>query len=231
MISGKTILAVTLARGGSKRIPHKNIADLAGRPLIEYTFDAVASSRFIDRYIVSTDSEDIAKVCHMNIAEVVMRPDSLAQDFTTSADSLLHVLEHVDGEYDYIVEVMATNPLKTSKDIDGIIYKLFITNSDSVASVVRLFDHHPSRIKFIHDDVMQDFYPEKIESRRQDLSPAAYIRNGSIYCMKYDFFIENKVRYNKKTRPYIMPQHRTINIDEPEDLELARILLKPGDKS
>jgi len=228
MIGNKKVLAVTLARGGSKKIPNKNIIDVLGRPLIEYTFDAVSGSEFIDDYVVSTDSEDIASVCKKNNVRVINRPAVLSMDATTSADSLLHCIGELKEDYDYLIEVMATNPLKNSSDIDGVIYKLFSTNSDSVVSVVRIYDHHPSRVKYIHDDIMRDFYPEILESRRQDLNPAAYVRNGSIYGMKYGFFIENKVRYNKESRPYIMPECRTVNIDEPIDLELAKIMLSQG---
>jgi CMP-N-acetylneuraminic acid synthetase len=116
--------------------------------------------------------------------------------------------------------------LKTVEDIDGVIKKLDIMEVDSVCSVVRVWDYHPSRIKFIEGNRMHDVYPEVLESRRQDLTPPAYIRNGSIYAMTWEQLRTKETKYDKNTVPYMMPEERTINIDEPMDLELARILLR-----
>jgi len=121
---------------------------------------------------------------------------------------------------------MCTNPLKTVEDIDDVILKLDMMDADSVCSVVRVWDYHPSRVKFIKGNKMKDVYPEVLESRRQDLTPPAYIRNGSIYAMTWEQINVKGSRYDKNTVPYIMPEERTINIDEPIDLELARILLR-----
>ena len=121
---------------------------------------------------------------------------------------------------------MCTNPLKTFEDIDGVIERIDETKSDTVCSVVRVWDYHPSRVKFIEGNKMKDVYPEVLESRRQDLTPPAYIRNGSIYAMTWEQINVKGSRYDKNTVPYMMPEERTINIDEPIDLELARILLR-----
>ena len=225
MINGKKVLAITLARGGSKRIPKKNIADINGKPLIQYTFDEVKKSKYIDGYVVSTDDLDIMGTCIRNEVQSIIRPKDLAKDTTTSADALIHCVEKQE-KYDYVVEIMCTNPLKNIEDIDGVIKKLNDTNADSVVSVVRIWDHHPSRVKYIEGDRLIDFYPEVPESRRQDLTPAAYVRNGSIYATTYTSLMENRVRLGPDTRPYIMPEERTVNIDEPRDLELARIMLR-----
>lgn len=230
MINGLKVLAITLARGGSKSIPSKNIALLNGKPLLEYTIDEVKKSDYIDKYVVSTDDEKIANVCKDNEVPYVDRPEELATDTTTSSDALKDAVARVGGSYDIIVEVMCTNPLKTAIDIDACIELLYYTKSNSVVSVVQVFDHHPSRVKYIGSKgELCDFYPEKIESRRQDLNPNAYIRNGSIYAMKSTFLIRNGIRYDKNTIPYIMDQENSINIDEPDDLLLAEIKLKRRD--
>ena len=183
MIGNRSVLAITLARGGSKRVSKKNIADINGKPLLQYTTDEVKKSKYIDRYIVSTDNADIITVCNQLNIEKYRR--KLADDKQTTADGLLEVINDID-KYDYIVEVMATNPLKTVEDIDGVIEKLHETKADSVVSVVRIWDNHPSRVKYIENDRMVDFYPEVPESRRQELIPPAYVRNGSIYAMTYE---------------------------------------------
>lgn len=224
MIDNKKVLAVTLARGGSKGIYKKNICIIHGFPLIYYTIKEVKLSKYIDRYIISTDDLEIKEICKGYNCEVIDRPNYLASDSTSSSEALIHVVKDLD--YDYIIEVMCTNPLKSSLDLDCCIEKLHNENSDSVVSVVQLFDHHPSRIKYIEKGILQDFYPEVIESRRQDLSPKAYIRNGSIYAMKKDFLLLNKARYGKNTLAYVMPSERSINIDNIDDLMLAEIKLQ-----
>ena len=223
MINGKTVMGITLARGGSKGIPQKNVIDVNGKPLIQYTIDEAKKSEYIDNYIVSTDDEDIKMVCRE--LEQTYFDRSTAEDTQKSSDGLLEVLRVMDKP-DYIVEIMCTNPLKTVEDIDGVIKKLDIMGVDSVCSVVRVWDYHPSRVKFIEGNKMVDVYPEVLESRRQDLTPPAYIRNGSIYAMTWNHLRMNETRYDKNTVPYMMPEERTINIDEPIDLELARIMLK-----
>jgi len=223
LISRKTVMGITLARGGSKRVPQKNVIDVNGKPLIQYTIDEAKKSEYIDNYIVSTDDEDIKMVCRE--LEQTYFDRSTAEDTQKSSDGLLEVLRVMDKP-DYIVEIMCTNPLKTVEDIDGVIKKLDIMGVDSVCSVVRVWDYHPSRVKFIEGNKMVDVYPEVLESRRQDLTPPAYIRNGSIYAMTWNHLRMNETRYDKNTVPYIMPEERTINIDEPIDLELARIMLK-----
>jgi len=218
------ILGVTLARGGSKGIPRKNIADINGKPLLQYTVDEVKKSKYIDYYIVATDDEEIEDVC-LKLDIDTYKRDTVS-DTQTSAEGLQEVIGSLNGEkYDYIVEIMCTNPLKTVEDIDGAIESLYNTSADSVVSVVRIWDNHPSRVKYIKDGRLQDFYPEIPESRRQDLTPPAYVRNGSIYAMTYKQITGNKVRLGKDTRPLIMPEERCINIDEPIDLKLAELML------
>lgn len=223
MIGDKKVLAITLARGGSKRVPRKNIADINGKPLLQYTTDEVKRSKYIDHYIVSTDDVNIENICEKLDVTYFQRKEAI--DTQTSAEALWEV-QRVMDRYDYIVEVMCTNPLKKAKDIDGVIEKLDETGADSVVSVARIWDNHPSRVKYIEGDRLIDFYPEIPESRRQDLTPPAYVRNGSIYAMTFEQLKIKQERLGQDTRPYIMPEERTINIDEPIDLELARIMLK-----
>ncbi len=232
------ILGITLARGGSKSIPEKNITPLEGKPLIYYTINEAKKSSYLTDYIVSTDSLKIANVAKECGAEVpFMRPAALSQDESSSLSGLQHSVEFMEKKlnisYDYIVELMCTNPLKTVEDINGCIEKIVKTKADSVIAVHQLEDHHPARIKKIENDKIVDFcVPEKNEARRQDLTPKAYIRSGSIYCMSRKYLMEDNRRYGgDNSRPYVLPASRTVNIDAPADLELARYLVKQANSS
>ena len=188
MISNKNVLAITLARGGSKSIYKKNIALLKNKPLISYTINAALDSKYIDEYIISTDDKEIADVAE-NLGATIpfLRPENLSSDTASSADALIHAVnayeEITKKKYDYIIELMCTNPFKSGEMIDDIISTLDRNEkADAVITVERLLDHHPARIKKIENGYIRDFcVEEELESRRQDLKPEAYIRNGNIY--------------------------------------------------
>jgi CMP-N,N'-diacetyllegionaminic acid synthase len=233
MITNKNVLAITLARGGSKSIYKKNIAMLKGNPLISYTINAAIGSKYIDDYIVSTDDKEIAEVAISLGAEVpFIRPENLSDDTASSADALIHAVNTYEDikkkKYDYIVELMCTNPFKSSQMIDDIIAILDSNDeADAVITVERLLDHHPARIKKIENGYMRDFcIEEELESRRQDLKPEAYIRNGNIYALKRDLLMINKARYGTDfCIPYYREEIPSANIDEPSDFYKAESLL------
>ena len=159
-----------------------------------------------------------------------MRPKKLSQDKSSSVDALKHALKFMERKnkkkYDYVVELMTTNPLKRVKDIDKILSILIKRKLQSVIAVHRLCDHHPTRIKKIVSNKLYNFVlKEPNEARRQDLKPFAYIRSGSIYAMSRKFLI-NGFRYKSGVSvPYILNPKNLINIDEKIDLKLAKILI------
>ena len=226
------VLAVILARGGSKAIPKKNIAPIAGHPLIAYTVCEALKSQHIDRVIVSSDEDEIRAVAVQYGAEAPFtRPESLSGDAARPVDCDLHATRWAESDegnsYDYVVELLCTNPFKTSEDIDCALQMQIETNADSVIAVMHLEDHHPIRIKQIIVGKIAKFcLDETPESRRQDLKPDAFIRNGSIYSMRRDM-LEKGIRYGTEdSRAYIMPRERTVNIDEAMDLTIAEILME-----
>jgi CMP-N,N'-diacetyllegionaminic acid synthase len=222
------ILAVTLARGGSKGIPRKNLTLLHGEPLINHTFKQVVKSKYISRYIVSTDDVAIQSHCAaLNVECPFIRPPHLATDEASSSDALIHALEFCeaqDGLYDYIVELMCTNPFKTVEDIDFCIERLMSTGADSVIGVSQVDEYHPARMKKIVDGRLVDFCVPEHSGRRQDLFPKAYIRNGSIYALKRLTLYSGMRLGGPNTLTHLMPPERSINIDTPLDLILAESL-------
>lgn len=225
------VLAITLARGGSKGIPRKNLIDLGGKPLIQYTIDLAKNCSFIDRYIISTDDSEIMEFClSKGVDAPFVRPSYLASDEATSVDALIHAVNFCEEqdkiEYDYIIELMATNPFKNKDDVENCFIKLKDNNADSVIGMTKLEEHHPARIKKIVNDKIVDFCVPELSSRRQDLRPYAYIRNGSIYALNRNKLIYEKHRFGgDNSRPYIMPFERSINIDSYMDLALCEFLL------
>jgi len=238
MMNSNRVVAVTLARKGSKRVPHKNTRLLCGIPLLQYTINVVLDSKYIDTYIVSSDDDAVREIVAQNQASFCTKNRLLifharspknASDVATSASAIGEALDECGiVDHTYLIEVMCTNPLKTSRDVDTALDRLCSSDTESVVSVTRVWDHHPSRLKYIEDDELRDFYPEVAESRRQDLEPAAYVRNGSIYATSVDAFRRTGCRLSGVTRPYVMPEERSINIDEERDFMLAELIMKEG---
>jgi CMP-N-acetylneuraminic acid synthetase len=227
------ILGVTLARGGSKGIPKKNIKDLCGKPLIAYTIEAGLKSQLFDEFVVSTDSQEIAEVAAKFGAKVpFLRPDELSQDHIWSRDALKHAVLECEKTYqktyDYVVELPCVSPLRNDIHIKEAVKKLIETKADSVISVCQMQDKHPVRMKRIKDDLLQDFcqeFPEGEGSRRQDLEPC-FIRNGAIYSMTRDCIINKFSRSGNISRPYVMDEFHSVNIDSIIDFYLAESLIR-----
>ena len=225
-------IAVILARGGSKGIPKKNIVDLNGMPLIYYTIKAALYSNIFDEVVVSTDCPEIAAVATFHGAQVpFMRPEELSQDHVWSRDALKHAVvecEKIFGKtYDYVVELPCVAPLRNALHIKEAYEKLVETGADSVISVTKMQDKHPVRMKRIVDDTIQGFckeFPEGEGSRRQDLEPC-YIRNGAIYAMTRDCIVKNFSRNGDVSRPYIMDELESVNIDSMIDLVTAKAIM------
>ena len=222
-------LGITLARGGSKGVPGKNTKMLDGKPLIAYTIEEALKAP-LDYYVVSTDSEEIAEVAKKYGANVIMRPEGLAQDHTPTLDALLHALasteSDLDENYDIVADIRCTNPFKTVFDIAGAIDKLVGTGADAVIGVCKVNHHHPSRLKHIFRDRLVDIWPEPESGNRQDLTPDVYVRNGSIYVVRRAGLEEGiHIKLSDNVRPWIMPEERSLNIDTPCDFLLAEAII------
>ena len=233
------ILGIIPARGGSKSIPRKNIVKINGHPLIAYTIAEALKSKLITHLIVSSDDDEIRAISEQYGCNAPFkRPKYLSSDKAKSVDCDLHATHFMEKKlgikFDFVIELMCTNPFKTVRDIDTVLRLHIKTNADSVIGVVKLDDHHPLRIKKIVNGRIQNFtnnLKEIPESRRQDLKPDAYIRNGSIYSMRRDM-LEIGIRHGSKdSLAYIMPKERTVNIDEKLDLIMAKEMMKQKPRS
>ena len=227
------ILAIVPARGGSKGIPHKNMTDLAGKPLMGYTFDAAKGSTLITKTILSTDDEDFADYARSEGIEVRMRPDELASDTAVMKDVINYHLDELEKEgykADAFILLQPTSPLRTSNHIDEAL-NLMISDekADAIVSVVDVpHEYLPMKLMKTEDDGMLKFYQEDGEkfTTRQAL-PHLYARNGAaIYAVYTDAYRETGSLYGHNCLPYLMKREDSVDIDEPFDLFLAEAIIK-----
>lgn len=227
------VLGLTLARGGSKGIPKKNIKLINNKPLIAHTIEAALNSNIFTDYIVSTDSLEIAAVSRQYGAKTpFIRPDELSGDTVLSRDCVKHAVLECEKiyniKYDYVIELPCVAPLRNHIHIQEVFEQLISTGADSVISVVQMQDKHPVRMKRIIDSKLYDFckeYPEGEASRRQDLEPC-YLRNGAIYSMTRDCIVKKFSRHGDISMAYIMDENVSVNVDTMLDFKLAEVLLK-----
>jgi CMP-N,N'-diacetyllegionaminic acid synthase len=227
-------LGVIPARGGSKSIPRKNIALLAGKPLIGYTIEAAIAAKRLDDIVVSTDDAEIAEISngfHGNTP--FMRPPELATDDALTIGVVQHAttfMEEARGSsYDHIILLQPTSPLRTSQDIDDAVEKLIATNCDSVVSVVDVDGYHPFRMKRFVEDRLINFIDQGFEDMRpRQILPRVYIRNGAVYGSTRNVVMSDGTLVGDDCRGIIMSSERSINIDSPSDFLLAEEAMSKG---
>ena len=226
-----SLLFLVPARGGSKGVPKKNIAEIAGKPLLAWSINAALKCRHSGRVIVTTESEEIAQIARAWKAEVpFMRPEELSGDEIPSLWPALHALQWLsDNEAfkpDYLVLLQATSPLREARDIDAAIDLAMAKNADAVVSVSPVSCHPYWTKKLDVDGRMADFISlDKPTSRRQNL-PNAFGLNGAIYLIKPEVLAAQKTWYPPSTFAYVMPTERALDVDTPWDVRLADMVLR-----
>jgi CMP-N,N'-diacetyllegionaminic acid synthase len=216
------VVALIPARGGSKGIPRKNLAPLAGRPLLAWTVDAALASRTVTRTIVSTDDEEIAHAAEELGAEVLARPPDLAADETPMRDAIVHALEELPGT-EVLVLLQPTSPLRRAEHVDAAVELLLESGADSVVSVVEVpHRYRPGSLMALAGDRLVTLADAHYGTRQE--KPVVYARNGpAVLVLRPDRIGVDL--YGGDCRPYVMEQRDSIDVDEPSDLELAELLL------
>ncbi|MBI4994105.1 acylneuraminate cytidylyltransferase family protein [Candidatus Peregrinibacteria bacterium] len=230
------VLGIIPARGGSKAIPRKNIALLAGRPLINYTCKAAKKSKRLTRLIVSTDDKEIAQVCTKNNVEApFLRPKDLAKDETGMMEVIIHALKTLEEAEKYkpdiIVLLQPTSPLRTHEHIDAAVDLLIKTGADSVVSVVHVpHQFNPVSVMKIENEKLIPFIESSQILRRQD-KPKVYGRNGpAVLAMRREIILKKNSLYGDDIRPIIMSEEESVDIDTMFDFKIAEFLLKESQK-
>jgi len=222
----KNAIAIIPARGGSKRIPKKNIKDFFGKPLIAYSIEVALDSKLFDKVIVSTDDENIAQIARKYGAEVpFIRPSELSDDFTGTGEVVNHTIEYLKTqgeEYDYICTIYATAPLLQKEYlIDG--YQQ-LQKSDAINAFSATTMPFPIQrtFKLNGDGRCEMFTPEHYMTRSQDLEEA-YQDAGQFYWMTYGKK-SDEVMFSKDSIPIILPRHLVQDIDTLEDWKRAEFM-------
>lgn len=222
-------LAIIPARGGSKRIPRKNIKDFFGKPMIAYSIEAALRSDCFDRVIVSTDDPEIAQVAKTFGAEVpFMRPDELANDHAGTTPVIKHAIEWFEEQGKKPTEVCclyATAPFVQPQTIRQAYEQLQQTQADYCFTVTSFATPIQRAIKLTQDKRVEMFYPEYFNTRSQDLEEA-YHDAGQFYWGKAEAFKQLKLLFSEHASPFILPRYLVQDIDTLEDWVRAELLFR-----
>lgn len=231
MINGMKVLGLVTARGGSKGLPGKNIRDLCGKPLIAWTIDAAKTAGVLDAIVVSTDDPVIATVAEQFGAEVpFLRPELLAGDSASSIDVVLHALDTLAArgrEFDLVVLLEPTSPLREPSDIEQGVTQLVSSGAGALVSVCQAECTHPA---FMYRQgeghrLMPFLERQPTGLRRQELEPLFFLE-GTLYISKVDVLRANRSFYHADTIGYLVPKWKSLEIDDMDDFLMVEALVK-----
>lgn len=218
-------VAIITARGGSKRIPRKNIKEFCGKPILAYSIEAAIQSGAFDTVMVSTDDREIADIAKKYGAEIpFFRSEATSNDYAVTSQVLVEVLEEYEkrGEvFDIVCCIYPTAPFITAERLREAMKLLTDSGADSVLPVVR-FGFPPQRGVIVESGYLKFKWPEHRNTRSQDLEPF-YHDVGQFYCLNTKSFEEQKGLIMKKTVPLILSEMEIQDIDTEEDWKLAEM--------
>lgn len=222
---GKKILAVIPARGGSKGLPGKNIRPLCDKPLIGWSIELANRTDAIDKVVVSTDDAVIAEVARQFAADVpFMRPAELATDEATTRDALVHCVENLPEQFDFLVLLQPTTPLRTAHTLEACIElsiktdRAVISASPSKKALEWMFYRKDNGIDFVLGDRAQG-------QRRQDCSPTYFV-DGCVYCLPIHRLLNHQQILDTDVLTVLSQPQEAVDIDTLEDFEYCEYLLK-----
>ena len=218
MINGKTILAVIPARGGSKGVKRKNLRNVGGKPLIEWTIDAAKNAQYIDRVIFSSEDQELMGVATELGCEVT--------DEASMSDVVCHAIRECGEFHDYVVLLQPTSPLRSSEDIDQVVGMCVKNNAPACVSVSKVSKSPYWMYERKENGLINPLKisPEIKAYRRQDL-PSIYQLNGAIYFADCKWLLERNSFVCEETISYVMPSERSVDVDEELDLIMINAIL------
>ncbi|MDA9421457.1 MULTISPECIES: acylneuraminate cytidylyltransferase family protein [Bradyrhizobium] len=219
-------LAVIAARGGSKGIPHKNLLDLCGKPLIAWTVEQARAARGVDVVAVSSDSDKILAAAEAAGAVGVRRPDDISGDLASSESAWLHALDATEaqmGRFERIVALQATSPIREPGDIENALATFDRDHLDSLLSVCEVEDYFNWRIGASGPEPIN--YDYRNRRMRQQIEKR-YLENGSFYVLIPSLLREQNNRLGGKIGFHLMERHKMFQIDRPEDVKLCAAIMR-----
>lgn len=233
MYKDKSFLAIIPARGGSKGLAGKNIKELCGKPLIAWSIEAGLKSKYIDELIVSTDYQNIADISKEYGANVpFLRPDYLASDTATSFDAVKHAIDYyknkLNREFDYIILLEPTSPLREVNDIDNAIEKLLLGSSaKSIVGISKTEDQNPAfLVKKNSEDYISGYENKNMKVlRRQDILDV-YFFEGTVYISETKTLEKKKTFYHEQTIGFEVPKYKSLEIDDMDDFVMVESIMK-----
>jgi CMP-N,N'-diacetyllegionaminic acid synthase len=232
MIGGKSILAIIPARGDSKGLPGKNTRPMCGKPLIAWSIYKAKKSHYLDEILVTTDNKKIANIAKSFGAYVpFIRPAEFATDQSSTNDVIRHALSYFKytefKEFDFIVLLEPTSPLREDDDIDKML-ELIIARQDKFDSIVSVGEvtEHPSIMKRLADDGIEPFCSDLAQTtRRQDNVPA-YFPYGVAYIAKTSSLLEENTFYTRRCMYFVIKRYQNYEIDDVYDFLCAESVMK-----
>lgn len=234
MYQDKSFLAIIPARSGSKGLPNKNIKELCGLPLIAWSIKAGLKSKYIDKVVVTTDSQEYAEIAKSYGAEVpFLRPNELSLDTSTTFDSIKHTIDFYRNQlnqiFDYIVLLEPTSPLRETNDIDNAIELLFANQkASSIVGISKSESQNPAFLvklqphsQLIEGYINKDFSP----IRRQDIEEFFFFE-GTIYISETNSLLKNQNFYYKNTMGYVVPKWKSLEVDDEDDFLMIEAMMK-----
>jgi N-acylneuraminate cytidylyltransferase len=219
-------LAIITARGGSKRIPKKNVRNFLGKPIISYSIKAALASNLFDTVMVSTDDHEIADISIQYGAEVpFLRSAKNSNDFAGTTDVILEVINQFNSlkiNFDQVCCIYPTAPLISEKEISEA-YNIFQTGAFETVFPVVGFSYPIQRSLIINQESkLEMLWPENLTKRSQDLTPC-YHDAGQFYWLNVSSFVQNKLIFSKKSAPYILDEMKVQDIDNESDWRMAEL--------
>jgi CMP-N-acetylneuraminic acid synthetase len=225
------ILGLIPARGGSKRVPGKNLKVLQGRTLVRRALETAVASRAFAAVAVSSDDDAIlAEAAGLNVIQV-KRPPELATDTARSLDAVVHALDAVGGDFDAVGILQCTSPLTAPEDVAGAVAMLERSGAGSVVTISRIEGlAHPLKLKVLDGDRLLPWLRDDGMAPSHEL-PELWVRNGSVYLTRIEAIRRGEILDENDQLGYAMPPERSLDIDTPLDVAFAEFLLQRGLKT
>jgi CMP-N-acetylneuraminic acid synthetase len=225
------VLGVIPARGGSKRLPRKNIKSLKGHPLIAYTIMAAQKASLLTDYLVSSEDEEIVEVARSYGAPTpFIRPPYLATDSVRNIDVVMHAMEYMEKlnglKYDILILLQPTCPIRNPDHIDKAVTLLSESSLDTVVSIKGPYKKRDPILKRIRNGILEAYCDNEDPA---EIEPF-YLYNASIYGVKRDYFVRENKLISTKQVPLIMDEYHSIDIDTDLDFFIAENYLKSMEK-